>query len=143
MKIEVIVKNEDGETLNNSKVSQGKTGTDVSCSMYAKFFDEGSPAWHKNSEYNLMFLRQQENYASELLRHHGYLFLNKVYEMLGLPLTKAGQIVGWVYDTENPIGDNKVDFGLFDERNAEFVNGHKNTVLLDFNVDGIILDRLK
>ena len=60
--------------------------------------------------------------------------------MLGIPKTKVGQIVGWIYDEEHPIGDNYVDFGIYDLRNTEFVNGHENVALLDFNVDGNILD---
>ena len=61
--------------------------------------------------------------------------------MLGIPKTKAGQVVGWVYDPEHPVGDNYVDFGLFDldrERVRRFVNGDERNILLDFNVDGNI-----
>lgn len=55
--------------------------------------------------------------------------------MLGFSRTKAGTMVGWVYDEKNPIGDNFVDFGLMDDRNSDFINGYEKTVLLDFNVD--------
>lgn len=63
--------------------------------------------------------------------------------MLGIPRVKAGQVVGWIYDEENPIGDNFVDFGIYDQnrvKNRDFVNGYERTILLDFNVDGNILD---
>ena len=112
-------------------------------SDYAKFFDEASPYWQKDPEYNLMFLKSQQQYATDLLRARGRLFLNEVYEMLGIEKTKAGQIVGWVYNPENPIGDNFVDFGIFDmskERVRAFVNGYEPNILLDFNVDGNIWD---
>ena len=112
-------------------------------SDYAKFFDEASPYWQKDPEYNLMFLKSQQQYATDLLRARGRLFLNEVYEMLGIDKTKAGQIVGWVYNPENPIGDNFVDFGIFDmskERVRAFVNGYEPNILLDFNVDGNIWD---
>lgn len=108
-------------------------------SDYAKFFDEASPYWQKDPEYNLMFLKSQQQYATDLLRARGRLFLNEVYEMLGIEKTKAGQIVGWIYNPENPIGDNFVDFGIFDmskERVRAFVNGYEPNILLDFNVDG-------
>ena len=62
--------------------------------------------------------------------------------MLGIPRTKAGQVVGWIFDKDNPIGDNYVDFGLLNTQNEDFVNGYKRSVLLDFNVDGMILDRI-
>lgn len=112
-------------------------------SPYARFFDEASPAWEKDPEYNLMFLRAQQQYANDLLRARGHLFLNEVYDMLGIPRSKAGQVVGWVYDENNPIGDNHVDFGIYDIRREvvrDFVNGYERSILLDFNVDGNIWD---
>ena len=69
--------------------------------------------------------------------------MNEVYKSIGLPATKAGQVVGWVYDEKNPIGDNYVDFGLYDmsrEKVRDFINGYERAILLDFNVDGNILD---
>ncbi len=92
-----------------------------------------------------MFLKHQQNYANELLRSNGYLFLNDVYDMLGIPRTKAGQVVGWIYDEDNPNhkGDNFVDFGIYDihrQANRDFVNGYERVIWLDFNVDGNILD---
>ena len=63
--------------------------------------------------------------------------------MLAIPRTKAGQVVGWIYDKKHPIGDNFVDFGIIDindERKRAFMNGYERNILLDFNVDGNILD---
>lgn len=111
-------------------------------SDYARFFDEYCAGWTKDAEYNLMFLRQQQNYANELLKSRGHLFLNEVYDMLGIDRTKAGNIVGWIYDEKHPIGDNFVDFGIYvldNEKARDFVNGRERSILLDFNVDGDIL----
>ena len=60
--------------------------------------------------------------------------------MLGIPRTKAGQIVGWIYDEKNPNhdGDNFVDFGIYTKANKEFVDGFEKVAILDFNVDGPI-----
>lgn len=114
-------------------------------SPYARFFDCGNDGWEKDSEYNLMFLRKQQDWANEKLRHQGYLFLNEVYDMLDIPRTKAGQVVGWIYDKNGKTdGDNFVDFGLYDltsEAKRRFVNGYERTILLDFNVDGVIYDK--
>lgn len=111
-------------------------------SPYARFFDETCAAWTKDPESNKFFLLRQQEYANKKLKDRGYLFLNEVYDMLGIPRTKAGQRVGWVYEPEYPIGDNYVDFGIYDEvHNRSFVNGYKNSVLLNFNVDGDILNR--
>ena len=114
-------------------------------SDYARFFDEASPYWQKDPEYNLMFLKAQQQYANDLLKARGRLFLNEVYEMLGIDKSKAGQIVGWVYDPVNPVGDNFVDFGIYDmskERVRAFVNGYEPNILLDFNVDGNVWDAM-
>lgn len=111
-------------------------------SDYARFFDDECTGWTKDPKYNLMYLKTQQTYCNELLRSKGHLFLNKVYEILGMPETKTGQIVGWIYDENDPNLDNYVDFGLSEERCENFVNGYENTVLLDFNVDGNILDRI-
>lgn len=112
-------------------------------STYARFFDDGCPGWSKDPEFNLMYLRRQQDYANELLKAKGHLYLNEVYDILGMPRSKAGQIVGWIYDEKHPIGDNFVDFGIYDmnrPKNRDFVNGYERTILLDFNVDGNILD---
>ena len=115
-------------------------------SEYAKFFDEWNSDEHsKDPEYNLMFLRKQQDYANEVLKHQGYLFLNEVYDMLGIPRTQAGQVVGWIYDENNPTGDNYVDFGIYDlhdQQKRDFVNGLERNILLDFNVDGVIYDKI-
>lgn len=112
-------------------------------SDYARFFDDGCNGWTKDPEDNLYFLKAQQNYANELLKNKGHLFLNEVYDMLGIQRTKAGQVVGWIYDEKHPVGDNFVDFGIYNmdiEKARDFVNGYERTILLDFNVDGNILD---
>lgn len=114
-------------------------------SPYSIFFDDGNTGWDKDPEVSKFFLIQQQNYANELLKSKGHLFLNEVYDMLGAQRTKAGQCVGWIYDEACPVGDNFVDFGIFDVNrpNArDFVNGYERVILLDFNVDGNILDML-
>lgn len=111
-------------------------------SEYARFYDDGCLGWTKDPELNLVFLKQQQNFANDLLKARGHVFLNEVYDMLGIPRTKAGNVVGWIYDEKNPIGDNFIDFGLEDihrPKVRDFVNGYERVILLDFNVDGNIL----
>lgn len=115
-------------------------------SPYARFFDESSRYFEKNPELNLMFLRAEQNYANDRLRARGYVFLNEIYERLGIPTTKAGQVVGWIYDPKNGKGDNYIDFGIYDmnrEKVRDFVNGYERVILLDFNVDGDILNEIE
>lgn len=141
-KIEEVVKDE--ETGKEKKVKKTIEVVDPNMySEYARFFDDGCKGWEKDSEYNLMFLRAQQQYANDLLRSRGHLFLNEVYDMLGIERTKAGQVVGWIYDTKHPNGDNYVDFGMYDinkPKARDFVNGYERVILLDFNVDGNIWD---
>ena len=114
-------------------------------SDYARFYDDGCLGWEKDPELNLMTLNQRQHYANDILKSRGHLFLNEVYDMLGIPRTKAGNVVGWIYDEKNPIGDNYVDFGIFEGNSAkcrDFVNGYERVILLDFNVDGPILDMI-
>lgn len=141
--IEETVTNEDG-TESVTKKTVNVSGLDA-YSDYAKFFDESCVGWSKDPEQNLFFLKRQQDYANEKLKSNGYLFLNDVYDMIGIQRTKAGQCVGWIYDEKNPIGDNLVDFGMYDtykEGCRNFVNGYERSILLDFNVDGNILDMI-
>ena len=112
-------------------------------SPYAKIFDETRDEWLKDPEANMFYLKARQAEANDMLKSRGHLFLNEVYDLLGFERTKAGAVVGWVYDLEHPVGDNYVDFGLFDikrESVRDFVNGYEAAIILDFNVSGDILD---
>ena len=114
-------------------------------SDYARIYDDGCYGWSKDPAANLQVLKKTQAFANQKLKEQGFLFLNDVYKMLNILPTKAGQVVGWIYDEKNPIGDNYVDFGLYDihdERKRAFINGIERNVILDFNVDGNILDRM-
>lgn len=115
-------------------------------SDYARIYDDGCNGWTKSPEHNLAYVKQIQNQANDVLKARGHLFLNEVYDMLGFNRTKAGQVVGWVYDEECPVGDNFVDFGIYNldnPRARDFVNGHERNIILDFNVDGNIWELLK
>ena len=142
---ETVTDEKTGEPKEVKKTIDVATWEDLGYSQYARFFDEGCKSWEKNAEYNLMFLRSEQQYANDRLKSRGFLFLNEVYERLGIEPTKAGQVVGWIYDPKNSVGDNYVDFGIYDvhrKSNRAFVNGYERCILLDFNVDGDILNRI-
>ena len=143
--IEAIVTDENGEEKVVKEVVNVADEGPTFYSDYAKCYDNGCTGWTKNAEMNLVFLKRQQDWANERLKSRGYLFLNEVYDSLGIPRTRAGQVVGWVYDEKNPNGDNYVDFGIYnlhDEKARDFVNGHERSIWLDFNVDGNILELL-
>lgn len=135
---------------------KGKTKTkqedveviDVQPSNYARYWEKYirdgvlNPNWDENPEFNLMFLKAVQDEATRKLHARGYIFLNEVYDMLGFEHTQQGQVVGW-FDDEN--GDGFVDFGLYNlnnRGNRRFINGQESTILLDFNCDGIIWDKI-
>lgn len=118
--------------------SEGKKVTVVNplnVSPYAKFFDELSTAWTHDPETNRAFLMAQQNYYNDILQVRGHVFLNEVYDALGVSRTNAGQHVGWRVDG---AGDKYIDFGLYEVRNSRFIDSTEHSLLLDFNVDGVI-----
>ncbi len=128
-------------TQTNQVKKDGKYGG----SPYAVVFDEQSKYFSREPGRNAMTVQMKQNWANDKLRMNGHLFLNEVYDMLGLPRTKPGAMVGWVYrkDNEEKTGDNYVDFGVFtgDTEYVEaFLDGVEKYAVLDFNVDGMILD---
>lgn len=141
---EVKKKDKDGKTIKETEYYIDPDGNPLdNISEYARFFDASCEDFAKDPEYNMMFLRRQQDYANEMLKARGHLFLNEVYDLLDIPRSKAGQVVGWVYDKNgNTKGDNYVDFGLYKNEagTRRFVNGLEYNILLDFNVDGVIYD---
>jgi Family of unknown function (DUF6353) len=123
----------------DKKIQELRTADPNKWSPYAKFFDEYNHNWQKNSEYNRLFITCQQNYANDLLRARGHIFLNEVYDMLGFEHTSAGAVVGWIIGKD---GDNFIDFGIYEATNARFVNGIERSIILDFNVDGVIYDKI-
>lgn len=145
-KFEETVLDENGKekkVKNTVMIANKKVAND-----YARYFIKGvSEYYEDNQEYNLMFLRAQQDLANRKLKEYGHLFLNEVYEMLGIEkVFPYGQFVGWIFDKNNTAVDNVVDFRLYDSYNVksnESVTGNKKAILLDFNVDGYILDKLQ
>lgn len=136
-----VIDDETGKVFNEVRADPGEP------SGYARWFDEENGNWNAPAfdNHNWLWLRTQQNWANDMLRSRGHLFLNEVYSMIGLSHTSAGSIVGWVWDRDNDRGDNYVDFGCWDEngqghRFFEGMNGREHAILLDFNVDGPIWD---
>lgn len=109
-------------------------------SQFARAFDELNDNYSRVPEYNLLFLKSRQAEANRILKKRGHIFLNEVYDLLGIPRSQIGTVVGWILkDGEEP----HVDFGLYDLSDGDkrrFINGYESAVWLDFNVDGIIYD---
>jgi uncharacterized OsmC-like protein len=134
---------EDGQQVGTKKTldvewSNGRSG-------YARLFDETNDIWSKVPGQNQMTLAHQQNWANDRLNARGYLFLNDVYKMLGFPDTTEGQIVGWLRRDHEDSKDGYVEFGLDEiEKQGvrDFVNGFERSCWLDFNVDGVIHNKI-
>lgn len=109
-------------------------------SIYARLFDSKNLEWKDNPEYNLTYLEMQEKWFNHHLKAMGHVFLNEVYDNLGFDRTSNGAIVGWMVNPKE--SDGYINFGLFNVRNNAFINGIELNVWLDFNVDGVIYDKL-
>lgn len=127
----IITVIDDGRLVSNDIIVVEKVEAN-NLSKYARYFTPGCPNWTENRDYNMLYLKSQQTYANDLLRARGHLFLNEVYDMLGLPRTKDGCVVGWVLGSY-------VDFGLDNKKNEDPEQRYQT---LDFNVDGYILDRI-
>ena len=107
------------------------------CSQYARILDETNHYYNYHGSNLYLFLKVREQYFNDLLRLQGYVLLNDVYGSLGLSRVQEYDNVGWLYNEENPVGDNFIDFGISNLVNL--VNGIVDeNIILDFNVDGVI-----
>lgn len=119
-------------------------------SLYARVFEEyksdgiPNPNWYSDPFFSMQFLKAQESYFNTVLNNRGYVFLNEVYDALGFDMTAEGALVGWVQNApDEPT--NYISFGLFDisdPQKRKFINRQDNAILLDFNVDGVIIDKI-
>jgi hypothetical protein len=111
---------------------------------HSVLFDEACPAWSKEPSYNAIYLRGIQNYANDRLNLQGHLFVNDVLDMIGLQRTRDGAVVGWIKAKGNEPAK-VVDFGIFSRDQHQgmlFVTGQERSIWLDFNVDGIIYDKI-
>ena len=139
---ELPVYDENGKkTKEKEQVEKTETGTVMQTDDSCRFFDSSNPNWDKNPAFSMMWLRGQQNILNDILHTRGHVFLNEVYDALGFPHTPQGAVLGWI-DGE---GDNCIDFGLYDQNKENvrrFVNGVDNVIMLEFNHDGVIWDRI-
>lgn len=111
---------------------------------YTCIFDETVDTWQPDNQLNRNYLFLMEQSANKRLRMQGHLFLNEVLATIGTHggvsmKTPEGQIVGWIYDPNDPTKQNHVDG---DEALNSFISGHERSVMLRFNCDGPIIDKI-
>lgn len=133
---------ENGKKVKNKvNVEQTDSSLAIPDDDTCRFFDSSNPNWDKNPQFSMMWLRGQQNILNDILHTRGHVFLNEVYDALGFSHTPQGAVLGWI-DGE---GDDCIDFGLYDPKKEDvrrFVNGVDNVILLEFNHDGVIWDKI-
>lgn len=117
-----------------------KKNTTTERSPHAFFYDYPCSGFCDDPETNLMTIKALQNMLQDQLNSRGYLFLNDVYSLFGMPMTRAGQIVGWIQDEDDSVF---VDLGAFDPVNERAVMGCESVFLLDPNVQGVILKQFE
>lgn len=113
-------------------------------SPYARIIaEESSTCWDPNEDYTSQNLAAVQLWANRRLERKGHLFLNEVFDQLGLSRTREGAVVGW---RKNGEGDGYVSFGEFDASiyrvpSDDYTRVDSNFIV-DFNVDGVIWDKI-
>ena len=123
VEVESTVKNEDGtEEVIREYADVARDANDP----YSMIFDESCSLWEKDSMLNAMTIRHVENAANR---------------------TAVGQVAGWIYDPKDETKQNCVSLGTHcyvpgNEALNDFINGDERSVILHFNCDGVIIDKI-
>lgn len=145
--IDTVTKEEVDENGKKKKVKEKVEG-DIPADAYldatCRWMDESNKVfWDSNPTILMAALRAQESYWRTIIRTRtdGTVFLNEVLNSLGFDKCQEGARLGWQLDGKH---QGQIDFGLYSELNSTraFVNGENPRVLLQFNVDGVIWDKL-
>lgn len=110
---------------------------------YSRFLEVGKGCFKDpDRQYNMMFLKSQQNYWNNILQARGYVFLNEVYRSLEIDEIEDGQVIGWYYDPSDETRQNYIDFGLFKyaQNHMDFIDGEEDYIFVDFNVHGNIMN---
>lgn len=108
------------------------------------FFDEYNTNWTRDATSNYLFLKGVQQHLNHVLQTRGHVFLNEATDALRLPRTPEGAVTGWIYGPDSE-GDSLIDFGFMtgdDPQTVAFRNGKELSVRLNFNIDGLIWDKI-
>lgn len=149
---EYVIKDKDGKETKVKEVSRDKNSKYDTHGDITRIFDEiNAPGTYSRDAYaNRAFILGVEQWANNRLVTRGYVYLNEIYEKLGVPESDAGHHLGWVYkdhSTDDLMEHHNrilISFVGYDGQPAkDFENGLEPSVILDFNVDGYIDNQIK
>lgn len=83
--------------------------------MHEIIFDRNSPYWNEDGGFNLLFLRAQERYLNDLAKSRGYIYLNQIYEVLGVCWNPENENECLKYDKNYIV---QFQFEVFHESNS-------------------------
>lgn len=122
-----------------SKTKEITTINPLSKASLTYMFDHHVPTWDKSPGYNQNYLDGVQDWANIQLKKRGHLFLNDVFDLLQIPRTQDGQLLGWVF---RDLGNNDMYIDLGHRNDGEFLAGYKRDVMLEFNIHGPILGEI-
>ena len=116
--------------------------------IYSEIFDKESDRWRRSWTPDQVwdYLKFTEDELNDKLQLQKHLFLNEVYDRLGMRRTAQGAVVGWIITQTHP--NSKVDFGLKDmpeDAVRAFMSETYNDniwIRLNFHPDGIIYNMI-
>ena len=135
----------DPETGEKTKTTESKTylQEEYGCSPYAVLFDSSAIEFYQDDATNMFMLKNREKEATVRLRANGMLTLNDVYEMIGVKPTDIGLTHGWIFEKDNPDGDNEVKFDMRHVYVKDpYSDREERAILIDFNCDGFVYGRV-
>lgn len=129
-----IVEDEKGK---KTKIKVPVDGEHVG-SPYRFTYDMTNDNWSGRHDENIYRLQMAQNMFNHQLQRTGHVLLHEVLDTLGFERTTPSLITGWLYrpNDENHEGDNFIEFNIRDYQ-SEY-----GYILLDFNVDGTIFDKI-
>lgn len=135
----------DEETGKEKKVKKKIKVSDPNLkSDYAMYYNKQTSAYaDSNYEYNLCTLRAAENYWTTALQSRKYVTLNEVLDYLGISGTKAGMVVGWYYDPNDPNCETYIDLRIQEVYLDNGDGTFEKTIVIDPNVQGSIYELME
>lgn len=121
---------------------------------FTYLFDESNINWTADARENAYALATIQANLNNRLKRRGHVFLYEVYKALGIDpgilgpeRVRAAHVIGWLYDPDNPNGDNYIDFGVFQDDRGNLTQSNYERIMkfgepniwLEFNPDGDIL----
>lgn len=137
------------EEENKGKKIRKKAPKTAYQDIYCGIFDNYSDRWQRywTAEQVLEYLKFKQNQLNDMLRIRKHVFVNEVYDMLGLERTSAGSVNGWILTRTNP--ESHISLGI-DEMPADelrsILSTHRNEdirVKIRLNPDGLIYNLIE